>query len=1192
MGTTPAANVTEDGNSATNQTNTTEPSVPTTPREHTSPSHKPSSPILKTLRRIPSALNSVSSNATTSWTIGQQKSGNRRNAVPPTTAVPSPDDSAATDAFSGRSKFLRAFGRFKNRHLSRRKSNAAGTGAPSVTSNNSDNMSTSASITSSFVLPPMHFDNDLSFSSADQGSSANAPHSDSTSASMRSYVGPAKHTENTEQFRLQDIDMEDSEARRSYAHDDGSGSSSLRVKFKNRVHNTLAHIKSSSNLREKARSQQRPTSAPISFASTSNSTNSTPIPSPTESIQVQQLQSSFTSTTSDPQQSTAMIRLSKPFWTLPRVRPESSSSKLLPWTSSSRRSSLAEKTPRGKTHIPDLDAAMFSPEIRTIHDVQQPSPAKDVAKEDAVDEFDSDDSIDFIMPGDYNDYTQFAELPLKKRKKLEAAAAAAAAAATTQDPSGRRSRTMKRFLLPQKSNAEKEQGKATENDQIQGTQNNPVAEVSAPTETVIPERSSKKRPKDQDSIDQKPSEWRKAIMKSLHIGRATKKVKASSTPTQSLSGSPVDEMAPSIVFTGPRDPLQSSHRDSGVYPGDQGFRLKRSESTSSTRSRSLGTSTHAGLMATTVTGPKAPGTGRETLEMAMRRRRRSSAVRTNLLDPNASFMLPGGPRYFDDDAASTHVTHTFTSFTLELADLHHAQAVVNDSVTPGLFNFKRQPRMTMSSVHQMDTDQEFKGFESDGDAMSGYTGDADISMDEIFVRSKTSAATRDGREKGKRRDSSSSELTVRRKMSIGDIDSDTLSELPVSSMRTRDLNRSSSGGRSSYNKQLENNGRESPRSPRRSAASGTPTLNRKPSRHLPNGSPIVTGPTPGTVASSPPRNSHLSNILQQSRSTVPTLNTKLPVSQAKNGQETFHHQRQSSSSHHQQASSDTLLPHHLKNFSTASTLSASSGYSAQTLNGSVPLTFQPKEFDASQDFSPSTLVDLKSMDFESLLRTAEREQQKSQEEQQQQQQQRTLKKKKSFQFQNSKPLKIYHGGVGAASNGDRFNNVENYENVFLKSSSSHSPLNTKSALSALVASAPNLDELRTRGSDASFYSIHSNQISAASNGVNHNRSHSSLGGRYNGGLQVQTNRMERPPSAHGHYPRVPVSKSAITFEMAESAAMAHHARIRNNPRSQRVMKKKTSVITLSGNVQGRREDDGMIRVSVAPTIDPRQWRAS
>ncbi|KAI7824356.1 hypothetical protein BC939DRAFT_476772 [Gamsiella multidivaricata] len=797
---------------------TTSPSsTSSAPREHASESHKTGLPVFKTLRRMPSAFNPAN-NATTAWTVGQQKSHGKDHAASPSAAAGAPSSTAnkssndsaeasPSDPFSARSKFLKAFGKFKNRHLSHKSDSGNST-------NTNNRMSISASLASSFILPPIQLDHELSMTSADQGSSAIHGHSDTASISMRSYVEPTIQQGDTEQLQFQDIDMEDSEARRTLPQGDRSAPSSSLVKFKNRVHNTLASIKSSSNLREKARSQQTslsapdstPVSAPISTPISTYNLESSPSFPTSASAQPQQLQSSSRSITSEPQQTNPMLRLSKPFWTHPRVRPESNSpSKLMLWGNKSRSSSLVDSSPCSKTQHVNLDAVMISPELGPQQQQQQQQPAHDTA-----DELDSDDdSIDFIMPGDYSDYTQFAELPLKKRKKLQAAAAAASAYAATQDPSNKRPNAVKRFLLPQKTASDKDKTKAKENNQAVKAQSSDAVDAGTFTDQTIPQRNSKKRPKDQDSIEQQqrqeanemgrsssgePSEWRKAIMKSLHLGRATKKLKNMPSAEQSPVGSPIETKAPSLDLVKTHEPsLQPSQRDSGVYSGDLSSRPKRSESISSVRSRSMGTSTHPALLATTVSPPRNPSTRRETLEMAMRRRRRSSAAHSIFVNPPAHLGLPSAQNYFDDDAASTHVTHTFTSFTLEVADLDHAHAIVNNSVVPGLFNFKRQPRLTVSSMQQLDTDQDFKGFDSDGDAMSGYTGDADVSMEEIFVRPRTPTGSK--ADKGKGRDSGSREMSPRRKMSIGDADSDTLPELPALSIRTKDVSRSSSGGR-------------------------------------------------------------------------------------------------------------------------------------------------------------------------------------------------------------------------------------------------------------------------------------------------------------------------------------------------------------------------------------------------------------
>ncbi|KAF9195399.1 hypothetical protein BGZ50_004570 [Haplosporangium sp. Z 11] len=1032
-------------------------------------------------------------------------------------------------------------------------------------------------------------------------------HPDTASVSMTSLVLPKKSAENEGQ--PQDIDMEVSDMRRVHPGEDRSAAPSLRAKLKSRVHNTLASIKSSSNLREKAR---------LAEAASSSSSSS-----PKDQAQVQGQQSS---SVSDSLLSTSKNRQPKTFWTFPRVRPDSSQSTQMLWGTSSQPNSMADQTTlKIQTQALDTDdTVMLSPEIGPAVEGQQQSFALN-----STNDVDSDDSIDVIMPSDYDDYTQFAELPLKKRKKLEAAAAAAAAASDTRSNSKKSNKeAIKRLLPHQKTTGDKV--KDTKNSNIKGSQSqHPVADDVDPSIPTQQPRSSKKRPKDQDSIEQnqrqEPNkmskrnsadlpEWRKAFLRSLPFGRGNQTSRIpnnSSATTKSFEPSQVDK-------TGAQELSQPTLQGDGAEsPINQGSRPKRSDSVQSVRSRSMATLTHPGLLATTIAKPRVPGTNRETLEMAMRRRRRSSAVRPVFLDLGTPHMMPDMPAAMDDDNASTtNITHTFTSFTLELADMNHAHAVVNNSAIPGLFNFKRQPRLTISSGHAMDTDHEFKGFDSDGDAISGYTGDADVSMEEISVRPRTPVALkategREGKDKGKTRESGGLDILTRRRMSSVEGDSDTVPELPTLTIRTRDLNRSSGGNRcnTSLSRTVEiTKGRESPRSPRRAGPSSSPTLTRKPSRNLLSSSPTTSGaflttkgsPTLTRSAAGPlsmeevvswkPR-----SVLQPARLTVPSLNTKpLPTTKgsglssptillpsctpnsatstilteapgAATKDEVFNfHQRQPSSSHHsqasqhhRQASSDTLLPNHLKNFSTASTLSASSGYSAQTLTGNISLTTQPVEFDPNQDFPPTTPVDLKAMDFDTLLKTAEQEQFKGREEP-------TLKKKKSFQS-----LKAHRSAP-----------INQYNNSSLVNSATKNmggfgtrPLNAKSGLSALVMSASNIDESQARDQDDK--SSHTSHRSNSKPSGLHTQNRQS-------GQHHQT--------THG-FPRAPASKSAVAFDVNEYAAGVTGA-ARNNPRSKRVMKKKMSVIKLSGNVQGRREDDGMIRVSATPPGESRQWRAS
>ncbi|CAO3565697.1 unnamed protein product [Mortierella alpina] len=1180
------------------------------------------------------------SNATTEWTVGQQHR-DRINArshaavdpllLPQTYASKSmpgraasnsaanarSDDgssSAVADPLSARSKFLKAIGKFKSKHLLQKRPNsntpAAGPETASATSHASGRTASPSNASSSHVPPPMHHDHG----------------SDSNSVSINSYAGQPLSERRKE--HPSDTDMTDSAPQSPIRlAEDRPASSSLRVKLKNRVHNTLASMKSSSNLRDRARLQA---AAAVTPGSSENNHEHQ------QHQQQHQQHSSSSDHTMDPQAPSPRSRHA--FWSFPRSRPDSTgttASRQLPWSTSTGPSSVTEQSVAQSPAPPkEQDIPMLSPEL---------APRLESFGHIDVDDVNSDDSMDIIMPSDYDDYTQFAELPLKKRKKMLAAAAAAA----NQDPSPKRPQAsrmnsdgMKRFLLQQKSAGDNAKGKKK---QLQTTDGNCAASSAQQTS----QKNSKKRPKDQDSIEQEQQqepnklaksnsndlpEWRKAIMRSLHLGRGNqskRNSKDSAISNQSISPTQID---PSIRTGEGRSP----YRDSGVYPEDESHRLVRSESINSARSRSMATSTHPGLLATTLATPRGSVTARrETLEMAMRRRRRSSAARSGLFGTEGVYV--SGVTLDDDAASTTNITHTFTSFTLELADIQHAHAIVNNSATPGLFNFKRQPRFTMSSVNQVDTDQEFKGFDSDGDAISGYTGDADVSMeDTLFVRPKTpvTPTTSDGRDKGKARMSGSSDILTRRRLSSIEGDSDTLPELPVLTIRTRDLNRSGSGGRPNS---ANSNGRESPRSPKRAGTGSSPTLSRKPARNFMSGSPIVTAasgsPSPTIlsleeVVSWKPR-----NILQAVRPPVPALNTKpLPTARGSNlstsstliassrtpysatstqltqspsflpsptgptrkGPETFHHHRQQSSSshfrhpsHYQQASSDTLIPNHLKNFSTASTLSASSGYSAQTLTAHSPLTAyqsglplhhnQPVvEFDPSQEFPPTTPVDLKAMDFDTLLKTAEQEQRKGREE-------TTLKKKKTFhslsqlqqlqqQQQQQLPLKVQRQIVPSHDlpGNLRFNN--------------NKPLAVKSSLStALGKSASSVEELRIQ--DPTAYA-------SKNTGYSLGNYHDSTGGvTRNNGLHDQADRLD-PSQQQQQQPqnrqylsaqgplRITIPKVNMALETGDMGVGATGA-ARNNPRSRRVMKKKMSVIKLSGNVQGRREDDGMIRVSVA-----------
>ncbi|KAF9292272.1 hypothetical protein BGZ68_009111 [Mortierella alpina] len=1132
--------------------------------------------------------------------------------------------SAVADPLSARSKFLKAIGIFRSKHLLQKRPNsntpATGPETVSATIHASGRIVSPSNTSSSHVPPPLHYGLDSNVQSRE---SSNVT-SDSRLVSEDSYLGQRPLERRRE--LPSDLERVDT-ALQSHIRlaEDRPASSSLRVKLKNRVHNTLASMRSSSNLRDRARLQA---------AATVVSENTQ---------QHQQQQSSSSDCTTNPEVPSPRSRHA--FWSLSRTRPDSTGttgSRQIPWNISTGPSSVTERsTAQNQEPTKEQDTAMLSPELASRFEPFDRA---------AVDDVNSDDSMDIIMPSDYDDYTQFAELPLKKRKKMLAAAAAAAAA--SQDPSHKRpqasrmnSDAMKRFLLQQKS--ANDEGKSKKK-QPQITDGGP----SGTPDQQTSQKNSKKRPKDQDSIEQEQQtepnklaksnsndlpEWRKAIMRSLHLGRGNQSKRSSkdlAAADQSIRPSQIDSAT--HIEQG-----HSSHRDSGVYPEDQSHRLARSGSINSVRSRSMATSTHPGLLATTLATPRGTMVARrETLEMAMRRRRRSSAARSSIFGTEG-IHVPGVGAAHDDDAASTtNITHTFTSFTLELADIQHAHAIVNNSVTPGLFNFKRPPRFTMSSVNQLDTDQEFKCFDSDGDAISGYTGDADVSMeDTFFVRPKTPVTpkTSEGRDKGKARVSGGSDILTRRRLSSIEGDSDTLPELPVLTIRTRDLNRSGSGGRPNS---ANSNGRESPRSPKRVGTGSSPTLSRKPTRNFMSGSPIVTAasgsPSPTKelsttlsleeVVSWKPR-----NILQPVRPPVPALNTKplpttrgsnlstsstlitssrtpysatstlltqspsflsSPTGPTRNGPEAFHHHRQQSSSSHQrhpshyhQASSDTLIPNHLKNFSTASTLSASSGYSAQTLTANSPLTAyqsglplhnsQPvMEFDPSQEFPPTTPVDLKAMDFDTLLKTAEQEQRKGREEM-------TLKKKKTFhnlnqlqqqqqQQQQQLPLKIQRQIVPSNDlpGGLRSNNK---------------PLAARSSLSvALGKSASSVEELHIQSHNAYAHKNTGHTASGYSGntgGITKNNGMHIQTNRHDPSQQQQQQQSRQHLSAQGPL-RITIPKVNMALEAGDIGVGATGA-ARNDPRSRRVMKKKMSVIKLSGKVQGRREDDGMIRVSVA-----------
>ncbi|KAG0335998.1 hypothetical protein BG000_007040 [Podila horticola] len=754
---------------------------------------------------------------------------------------------------------------------------------------------------------------------------------------------------------------------------------SLRVKFKNRVSHTLASIKSSSNLRDKAKTQD--------LAASLTSISSTPTSPTSYTSKV-----SEASHKSEDQLSTGSKNRSKTFWTFPRL------------DSKNRPTSVLMES---KDDTMDMD------KNRDAKDTQE------IKTED----LDSDHSIDFILPADYEDYTQFAEYPLKKRKKMEAAFAAngtfPSSYSNKRRPNSVRASAdaMKRFLTVQKESQEPQ------------TKNKSKLKMQDGTETLS--RSNGEH-------------WRRSLLKSLHLGKGT-------NPSKSIP------KADQILST-----VQESAKDESPIT-----RPTRSDSIQSIRSRSMATSTHPGLMATTVSRARGPGLRRETLEMAMRRRRQSSAARSNISDTDIP-PFPRSSEFFGiDNYSTTNITHTFTSFTLELADMY-AQDVMNNSATPGLFNFKRRmTRMTISSHLEPDTDQSFRGFDSDGDAISGYTGDADVSMDEIYVQPRTPTSPSGPSDsfsfgnKGKGPD-----LLTRRKLSCVDGDSDTISELPTLTIRTRDLKRPGSFGSRGLGSPNNNNNNNRVFTPRpvsgssfetaeqeeqaRSPRNQSSSLIRKTSRtssvpHSPK-SPTKKPMSIEEIASWKPRQTAphpMASNQFQARPLVPALDTRKPAKNSTKGSGVsssttlvpssrtpvsniltqsggflmspapldtidesdsglYHHQHQRGQG---SSSSMGFRFQHAKGISGVSTLSAGSDYSEQTRFGDVA------EFDPRHEFPPTTPVDMQGMDLEALLAKAEREHQLGWEDlmaqkKASQQQQQGQGAKITFQPLNQQPLSV------------------------------------------------------------------------------------------------------------------------------------------------------------------------------------------
>ncbi|KAI8595445.1 hypothetical protein EDD21DRAFT_391226, partial [Dissophora ornata] len=1058
----------------------------------------------------------------------------------------------------------------------------------------------------SYLIPPMQFDQPetQSPSSAPLGSTPGST-KDATVTGSSVAVEPS-----SQQVSFADEHITD-------------GASSLRIKLKNKVNSTLASMKSPSNLRERDRVQQTESSASELSSSAAVTPAVTITAAQGSTKNSERRQSAFVASSIDQQSDSHTInssssgknRHSKNFWTFPRVRHESSqqssSKPQVPWGVDTTAAASSSKPEESDTAMrsPELgptDASTFAAAAAAVED--GPSTLHQQLQGLHVDEeeeqpFDSDHSLDIIQPIDYEDYTQFAELPLKKRKKMERSLAAASAA---RDESGGKkpvsvrasADAMKRFLTKQQQQDSKEQDKDTiEAQQSQdiggGAINSNKKRPQVSTESTESTESSSKR-----TGHHQAAEWRRSFLKSLHLGKGqqgSRKVANTADPGRAQSPAPLGAIAEN-----PQEQQSSSQKAT-----PDSTRHARSGSVNSTRSQSLTRSTHPALLASTISKPRAPGLRRETLEMAMRRRRQSSVARSNISDTEIPPPLPFSSEFFGmENASTTNITHTFTSFTLELAEMY-AQDVVNNSAVPGLFNFKerRPPRLTVSShVMDMDTDQDFKGFDSDGDAISGYTGDADVSMDEIHVGSMTprspktpttpsmTAATTTVPQSPKTREFGMKAVVARRKVSSVDGDSDTISELPTLMIRTRDLNnRGSSGGYSRPARPLSGssfemdhdqftNNREGPRSPRRTQGSAlSPALSRKASRGM-----LIspTSPSAGSRAdpSSPSRSTRAPLSMEEvvswkprnvnsqfSRPHVPALDTKplkpsrgsgmlssttlVPSSRTPHsptmtqspglispgaggndrGLLNRHHYQSSSSSssnypHHQhQTSGDTLVSqHHLRYISSGSTMSAGSGYSAQTLTGGhyhsqYPSESAPgaREFNPNDEFSPSTPADLKAMDFEALLVTAEREHQKGWE--------------------------------------DLMAQKKGSDNVSSRTSTSTSsptmtsfPIPPKSSLSSSTFQRPNIPPLKITSS------------SSKSN------------------------------TRSGHLAPHQYQRNTVAFDLGPSDdGTGTGTGSDRSMRSKRVMKKKMSVIRLTGNgngnVQGRREDDGVIRVSVSPT---------
>ncbi|KAG0335597.1 hypothetical protein BG004_008390 [Podila humilis] len=1143
-----------------------------------------------------------------------------------TTTTAARSSGHAAGPFSARATFLKALDKFKNKNKSSKRASAPP--PASFISIPMSDTTTSSSIPDrrSFILPPIHFGDD-----SNPPPDSSLPSTLETPAPQPSPVFPAHHrtldqdTAMAEPMTL--LSLEDSPHSPPHAvSNTGTASSnnnighpSLRVKFKNRVSHTLASIKSSSNLRDKAKAQD-PTITLASVPSTPASPTSHSSTIASDEVDSHRSIDRTATATSFSSSGSKGNRPSKSFWTFPRVRPDSV--KHRPHSVMAIQSSAAEH---------DVTMASVQNKSDKGKDDYGNENGTQAKEERVSEELDSDRSIDFILPADYEDYTQFAELSLKKRKKFEAAFAANGSLPSSYSnkrrPNSVRASTdaVKRFLATQKQESQQRQYLSPSSKKVSESQGLDGAKTLSRSQG---------------------DHWRRSLLKSLHLG------KGKNQGSQKMDGAAPAASKEAALSVVDEDPQYVSPVIT--------IRPTRSDSVYSTRSRSMATSTHPGLFATTLPRPRGPGLRRETLEMAMRRRRQSSAARSNISDNEIPSPLPRHSEFFGlDNYSTTNITHTFTSFTLELADMY-AQDVMNNSVTPGLFNFKRRAtRMTMSShiLEPDTTDQSFRGFDSDGDAISGYTGDADVSMDEIYVQPRTPTTMNQGSSDPYSFSGNSSshtkgpDLLTRRKLSSIDGDSDVVPELPTLTIRTRDLNNNlqqnqsqqvSLGSRGSFGANNKHHRTFTPRpesgssfdmteqdegdvhqqacSPIRRAPS--PTMTRKtsrtalmgthhhasrgfsaqspkspktpksPSKRQPMSMEEITSWKPRQLGPSPPH--PMATNPFHVRPLVPALDTRKPtknsstkgsgmsssttligssrtpfgyggssvLSQSPGGlllspspldtidegdSSSHQHRHASHSQHHGQGSSsstassngDLARPFHPKGISGVSTLSAaSSDFSAHTRygsgdghkNGSRNGNGNVAEFDPSQEFPPTTPVDLRGMDFEALLVTAEREHQKGWED-----------------------LKVQKGGSDGFEESIQ---AQLYQQQQHQQRKAFKPLNQEPLKIAPVSA---LKSTRQNGATvAPLRSTNQNNFTQ----------------------QQQQQQQQRQQKQQTNTNSVAFDLGPSDGDMAGTGTGTGSDR---SSRSKRVMKKKMSVIRLAGHgsVQGKREQDGVIRVSMS-----------